>query len=300
MDIADREWDFFIAHSSKNTSLAEQLFDLLTGVARAFLDVRSLEPGMEWDKVLPIAQRKSKATIVLVSESTDEAYYERAEVRQAIDLSRSGSHLVIPVFASDGAKGGVTAQYGLSLKQSITLSEHVSLEAAAYRLLALLRRQQFSGVLFDSAEGAAGHFRGYNNSFWTGTGQESRPEGPVSDGTLNVELGGVIKLTRATSHGRLEAQLMDGEVAVGMNKRRIFPPRAGTNGERSLWIRLECKTDGTRQTIRMVLKCESTGRWLASEKHELRASNPSFEDRNAVKQAMARLRAIFLGQFVPM
>jgi hypothetical protein len=264
MEAGQIEWDFFIAHSSKDTALAEQLFEYLTGSARVFLDVRSLEPGMDWDVELAAAQRRAKATIVLVSAYTDAAYYQRVEIRQAIDLARPpGTHLVVPLITVDDAKEGLASQYGLSLKQSLTLSAALSLEAAALRLLGILRRQQFSVVLFDSSQGAAGHFRGYNNSFWTGKGAESRPSSAVSDGALAVELGGVLKLTRATPDGRLEAQLMDGEVAAGKNERRIFGPMPQKN-ERSLWIRFEARTDGTRQAVRLVLKCDSADRWLAA------------------------------------
>ena len=124
MEAGHVEWDFFIAHSSKDTALAEQLFEYLTGSARVFLDVRSLEPGMDWDVELPAAQRRAKATVVLVSAHTDAAYYQRVEIRQAIDLARPpGTHLVVPLITVDDAKEGLASQYGLSLKQSLTLSD---------------------------------------------------------------------------------------------------------------------------------------------------------------------------------
>jgi hypothetical protein len=65
---------------------------------------------------------------------------------------------------------------------------------------------------------------------------------------------------------------MDGEVAAGKNERRIFGPTPQKN-ERSLWIRFEARTDGTRQAVRLVLKCDSADRWLASERRELRGTD---------------------------
>lgn len=273
MEAEQTAWDFFIAHSSKDTALAEQLYEYLTGSARVFLDVRSLEPGMDWDTELAAAQRQAKATVVLVSAHTDAAYYQRVEIRQAIDLARPpGAHVVVPLITASDAKDGLATQYGLSLKQSLTLSAALSLEAAALRLLGILRRMQFSVVLYDSSQGAADHFRGYNNSFWKGKGAESHRSSAVSEGALEVELGGVLKLTRATTEGRLEAQLMDRSVAAGKNTRRIFEP-VPQKKERSVWIRFEGRTDGTRQAVRLVLKCDSADRWLASERRELRSKD---------------------------
>jgi hypothetical protein len=188
MEAGQIEWDFLIAHSSKDTALAEQLFEYLTDPHGCSLDVRSLEPGMDWDVELAAAQRRAKATIVLVSAHTDAAYYQRVEIRQAIDLARPpGTHLVVPLITVDDAKEGLASQYGLSLKQSLTLSAALSLEAAALRLLGILRRQQFSVVLFDSSQGAAGHFAATTTPSGR-AGAESRPSSAVSTGALAVEL----------------------------------------------------------------------------------------------------------------
>src|SRR5215210_6455254 len=98
------EYDLFIAHASEDTTIAEQLFDLLGDDTRVFLDSRCLELGDEWDVVLPLAQRQSRMTVIMVSKRTYAAFYQREEVAAAIDLARREVHRVVPVFINGRPK----------------------------------------------------------------------------------------------------------------------------------------------------------------------------------------------------
>ena len=64
---------------------------------RVFVASLCLRGGDDWAVVLPKALASSRATVVLVSSSTEDAYYERAEILEAIAASRRGLHRVVPV-----------------------------------------------------------------------------------------------------------------------------------------------------------------------------------------------------------
>jgi hypothetical protein len=268
MNVIDKKWDFFIAHASVDTPIAEQLYDLLAGSANVFLDSRSLELGDNWDLSLATAQGQARITVVLVTQNTDPAYYQRVEVAQAINMSRdlTEDHRVIPLYVDEDSAKGISAKYGLNLKQGLFLSDTVTIETAAFRLLATLKRLQYQTVLFDSREGAAAHFRGYPNSFWTGKGAESKRSSPIGEGELNVESGGVLAITRTSAEGRFEVQLYEHESLGPKNARKVFPPSEQASGDRRLWIHCESRTDGAKHGLRFVLKNDTTDSWLASEK----------------------------------
>lgn len=268
MDITTKNWDFFIAHAGVDKLIAEQLYDLLAGSAKVFLDTRLIEYGDNWDHVLATAQRASRITIVLVSQQTDDAYYQRAEVVHAIDLSRDSTneHRVIPLYVDEAATKSLSAKYTLNPKHGLFLSSTVTLEIAAYRLLATLKRQQYRAVLFDSRDGAAAHFRGYPNSFWTGKGSESKPSSPIAEGSLTIEPGGVLVIARTSTQGCFELQLYEHGSHGPKSVRKVFPASEHTQDDRRLWIHCEARTDGATHGMRFVLKNEATESPLASEK----------------------------------
>jgi hypothetical protein len=233
-----------------------------------FLDSRSLELGDNWDLALATAQRQSHITVVLVTQNTDPAYYQRVEVAQAVNMSRAltDDHRVIPLYVDETSTKGMSAEYGLNLKHGLFLSSTVTLETAAFRLLATLKRLQYKTVLFDSREGAASHFRGYPNSFWTGKGAETKRSSPIGEGQLTIEAGGILTITRTSDEGRIEVQLYEHESLGPKNARKVFPPSEHALEARRLWIHCEARTDGAKHGIRFVLKNDATDSWLASEK----------------------------------
>jgi hypothetical protein len=133
--------DFFIAHASLDAASAELLYALLAEHATVFLDTRSLRPGDDWDRELRAAQRRAHVTVVLVSRHTEDAFYQRAEIAHAVDMARSGSHRVVPVWltplsALDDVPDGLRITHGIEINDAVTL------EDAAATLLTLRREER--------------------------------------------------------------------------------------------------------------------------------------------------------------
>ncbi|HZD01525.1 MAG TPA: TIR domain-containing protein [Actinomycetes bacterium] len=135
---ADLPYDFFIAHAGPDTPKAERLFDLLAQETRVFLDSKSLMLGDDWDRMLSEAQRGSRVTVVLISNNTDEAFYQREEIAAAINLARKSEavHRVVPVYLDPPSD---TIPYGLRLKHGLTVSDQLPVENVATRLVDLHR-----------------------------------------------------------------------------------------------------------------------------------------------------------------
>ncbi len=136
----DQRWDIFIAHASKDHFVAERLYDLLSGHCAVFLDSKRLLLGDDWDRELPIAQRQSQITVVLVSPRTENAYYEREEIARAIGMARqdSNKHRVVPVFLESSAIDKDSIPYGLQLKHGLRTEDPNDLADIAKRLTELL------------------------------------------------------------------------------------------------------------------------------------------------------------------
>lgn len=139
--MASTEWDIFIAHAGSDIQLAENLYELLEGRCRPFLDRRCLQLGDDWDRELARAQRSSMLTAVLISHHTEDAFYEREEIATAIALARRPelAHRVVPIYATDDPSLIEKAPYGLRLKHGVSLSDAVTLEVVAQRLVDLSR-----------------------------------------------------------------------------------------------------------------------------------------------------------------
>lgn len=133
------KWDVFLAHSSADTSDARKLYDMLSENFCVFLDVCSLKGGDDWDVEIPRAQRASRATVVLLSNTSQRAYYAREEVARAIALARAdgGQHVVLPVYL-EGTPSQETAPYGLLLKQSLASERDGGLSGVAEKLRVIL------------------------------------------------------------------------------------------------------------------------------------------------------------------
>ncbi len=146
MNRDEARWDIFIAHAAADAPLAERIYAALAPHARVFLDSRCLLLGGDWDIELRTAQRKSLITVVLVSASTESAYYQREEIAAAIDLARNGGeHRVVPVYVDAAARSSESIHYGLRLKQGITLAGPRGIERLRDALLQLLRLLQLDG-----------------------------------------------------------------------------------------------------------------------------------------------------------
>jgi WD40 repeat protein len=139
MDEQTKTWDFFIAYARADAETAEKLYEMLANESLVFLDSRCLKLGDDWDVQIPLAQRQAHATIVLISPHTEKAYYQREEIRAAIQMARDDPslHQVIPVFLDEISNTQFT--YGIGLKEGISVPEAGGLPDVAKQLLSLLR-----------------------------------------------------------------------------------------------------------------------------------------------------------------
>ena len=135
-------WDFFIAHAGKDTPLAEELDNRLYPTSRTYLDRKCLLPGDDFDRELSRAQRDSRITVVLVSKHTDQAYYQREEIANAIAMARKSEmeHRLVPVIVSGDCHEELAMPYGLRLKHSVKLSDVGGVDGVARKLLELLAK----------------------------------------------------------------------------------------------------------------------------------------------------------------
>jgi hypothetical protein len=124
-DLAEHEqWDFFIAYSAVDESIAERAFSELSGVGRAFLDRRCLRPGDRWTDRIRTAQDHSRSTVFVVTKETPQSWFAESEYLHAIQLMRNGTHVVIPVLYGRDAK----LPYGLEQVHAARLEEWEDLD----------------------------------------------------------------------------------------------------------------------------------------------------------------------------
>lgn len=138
-----QEWDIFIAHASTDAGTATTLYDLLEPHCKPFLDRRSLLLGDDWDIALSSAQKHSLITVVLISSSTEKAYYQREEIAASIALGREDAsrHRVVPIYLDSHAETD-SVPYGLRLKHGLCLSDTIDIKNASEQLIDLLSRLQ--------------------------------------------------------------------------------------------------------------------------------------------------------------
>lgn len=135
------KWDFFIAHSGKDTDVAEILYADLSKSSKVFLDSKCLKYGDDWDIELSEAQQNSRISIVLVTPYTEKAYYQREEISAAIHMARNDKdrHRVVPIFLGLEDSNMAYIPYGLRLKHRITLGSRYLISSITEKLLALLQ-----------------------------------------------------------------------------------------------------------------------------------------------------------------
>jgi hypothetical protein len=133
-------YDLFLAHAVADKPSARALYALLQPDVRVFLDERSLPDGARWDIEIPAAQRASRATVFLISSSSDHAWYLGDEIVTAIQLHRAApaAHLLVPVLLEPGA----SIPYGLSQVQAIAAVGPGSLARVAAQLRGVVSRSR--------------------------------------------------------------------------------------------------------------------------------------------------------------
>lgn len=107
-------WHFFLAHAGPDGPRAAELSRQLRERAevRVFLDSERIPGGAAWHILKPVLL-SSRVIVVLVSQHSDAAYYQREEVALAIELLRMDpkAYRVVPVYLK-GAKPLLHAPYG--------------------------------------------------------------------------------------------------------------------------------------------------------------------------------------------
>ncbi|MEZ5258500.1 MAG: toll/interleukin-1 receptor domain-containing protein [Ilumatobacteraceae bacterium] len=86
----DEEWDVFIAYPAPADRRPEPSLGSSDRGVRCFLDQECIAPGDAWDTALERALQNSRLTAVLVSDRSDQAYYQREEIAIAVDRHRRG------------------------------------------------------------------------------------------------------------------------------------------------------------------------------------------------------------------
>lgn len=133
------DYDFFIAHAGTDEAEAVNFYELLAHETEVFLDARCLLPGDSWTIVIPRAQRRSRVTLVLISDRTEQAFYEGEEIANAIAMAREkgSTHRVVPIYLAGRPPEDVP--YGLRQKQALAVTDGMSVEQIAKELLDLHR-----------------------------------------------------------------------------------------------------------------------------------------------------------------
>jgi hypothetical protein len=126
------EYDFFLAHSSKDKEISESLYALLRAKsARVYLDSKLLEPGDIWPDELQAAQKRSRITLALVSAHSVKSHWFKSECVTAIELANSGrKHLLVPIMLDASEM-----PYGTNIVQGIPLYTGVTHDEAVEKLV---------------------------------------------------------------------------------------------------------------------------------------------------------------------
>ncbi len=133
-----RPFDYFIAYASPDTALAEGMQDALSRVGiSAFVVSRSITLGDSWDGAIQRAQESAYATVVLVSPSTGDAYFQREEIQRGLEMARHDptKHRVIPIFIGGMSLAGVP--YGLRLKHGVSVPDRADIGDVLEELVGL-------------------------------------------------------------------------------------------------------------------------------------------------------------------
>lgn len=112
---------FFLAHAGRDTERAKELRNLLHPEVPVFLDACDLVAGDEWDVELPRRQRQARATVALLSASTEAAYYLQEEIASAIAYQRDepDTHRLIPVYLDGVPKDPAQIPYGMRVRHAL-------------------------------------------------------------------------------------------------------------------------------------------------------------------------------------
>jgi len=129
-------YTFFLAHAGRDVDQAKVLRNLLHPGVTVFLDACDLAAGDDWATELPRRQRRSRATVALLSASTETAYYLKEEIASAIAYQRQdpGTHRLIPVYVDGLPQDPVRIPYGLRQLHALDAKRSGGMEGVAVEL----------------------------------------------------------------------------------------------------------------------------------------------------------------------
>ena len=134
------QYDAFIAYAEPDFRSADILYQLLTAIGYVvFLSRRTLILGENWPEEIRRAQDSSLVTVVLISNHSDSAFFQREEILSGIGLARAHRHRVIPVYLNASAAERTTIPYGLKQLHSIVWDGSASLLSVAQEIDTALR-----------------------------------------------------------------------------------------------------------------------------------------------------------------
>jgi hypothetical protein len=136
------EYDIFIAYASDDREYAERLHAVLTAVGhRVFLDTKGLKAGDRWSKTIRQAQWASLLTVALISDLSEDAYFQQGEILRAIRLARKeGIRRLVPVYLTDQRDAEIPEL--LEPLHGILLEQGESLLSVAQGIEATLRESK--------------------------------------------------------------------------------------------------------------------------------------------------------------
>lgn len=119
--MTEPRYTFFLAHAGRDVERAKELRNILQPDVSVFLDACDLGPGEIWDVQLPLCQRQARATVALLSASTEAAYYLREEIASAIAYQRHepATHRLIPVYLDGVPQDPAQIPYGLRVVHAL-------------------------------------------------------------------------------------------------------------------------------------------------------------------------------------
>ena len=269
-------WVFFIAHAGPDVQHARALHDALTSHDNVdvFLDARQLAPGEPWQMALKKALSFSRVSVVLISQHSDDSWYQQEEVALAIDLVRdeARAHTIVPVFLP-----GVdtrNAPYGLKRVHAIVL-DRPNWDPVAQELLGILRQrpkrtstQRSAGAIASSDElwsGIEPGVTGRSPRDVHGLGQRVLADG---DDLVREQRGTVVdRITRADFESRLrpgDLELIEVlERSMEVQKaiyKRAYPIRTlSPNDRQAADVALAAMAEDLKGVLDLV---ERAGLWL--------------------------------------
>jgi len=132
------EYHVFISYPHEEFDVAKEIYDLLSGRFKVFMDKYSIVPGADWTAEIVRAQQKSAMTIAIVSNNTKNACYEKDEITRAINLRKHQKHVIVPIVVScDGSVPDIP--FGLQNTQYILIDKNYDMAQVFAKITQAMR-----------------------------------------------------------------------------------------------------------------------------------------------------------------